>query len=204
MSYTSCIDVNGESLVLDASVIVNLNATNQAEKIILSVPNRFVVTSTVVSELKRGASRGHSDADQLDRLLANRAVEEVTLDDTMLETFYELVSGSSSESLDDGEAATLAYAVAKGASAVIDERKALRISNLRFPRLITVSTIDVLAKALELSAMPRDAMADSLFAALTTARMRVLAEQLGWVVDLIGSDRTKLCPSIRRHIRSNM
>lgn len=202
MSYVSCISADDSPLVLDASVIVSLNATKQAKAILTGLPNSCLVTSVVVGELRRGAACGHSDADRLDILMRDGAIQEVTLTDGMQSNYLSLVSGPSSESLDDGEAATLAYACADGLNAVIDERKALRICSERYPSLKTASTVDLLAKALNCAAMSRKSVAEAVFAALTHARMRVLPEQLSWVLDLIGAERTKKCLSIRSHFRA--
>ena len=50
------------------------------------------------------------------------------------------------KTLDDGEAATLASALELGGTAVIDERKALRICSSRFAGLITASSLDLLTR----------------------------------------------------------
>ena len=60
------------------------------------------------------------------------------------ETYLSLVAGPVSQTLDDGEAATLALALEVGAIAIIDERKAIKLAQTRFPDLRIVSTTDLL------------------------------------------------------------
>jgi predicted nucleic acid-binding protein len=54
------------------------------------------------------------------------------------------VVGPAQTTLDDGEAATIAHAVALNGVALIDERKANRICTERFPELRIASTVDIL------------------------------------------------------------
>src|SRR6202043_2386181 len=83
-------------------------------------------------------------ADALQELVAAGHIEIVSLGDTGWEHFETLVVGHAAETLDDGEAATIAYAAERGAVAVIDERKGTRICAARFPSLGVISTVDVL------------------------------------------------------------
>jgi hypothetical protein len=52
------------------------------------------------------------------------------------------------------------------------------------------------------AALGRDALADAVFQALQTARMRVLTDYVAWVVALIGIDRALQCPSLPQRARS--
>ena len=116
----------------------------------------------------------------------------------MLETFFDLVSGSASESLGDGEGATLAFAHGHGCSAAIDEKKATRLSTARFTSLRLVTTIDILAHPAVRTALGAKELAEATFSALNVARMQVREHQFDWVSSLIGAERVAACSSLRR------
>src|SRR3954469_13410084 len=94
-------------LVADTSAMINLNATGCADRIIAALSCRFVVVDVIEGELALGRKRGRNYADFLQRLVADRCIEIVALDDEGNRHFEELVIGPASETLDDGEAATI-------------------------------------------------------------------------------------------------
>jgi len=196
MSSTSCLSDAPALLVLDTSVVVNLNATGCAEEIIGALSHSCVVTDNVFRELELGEARGYSDATQLKQLRDNKVLDFVCLNRKMNATYMELVAGSTADTLDDGEAATLAYAEGESAWAAIDERKALRICRERYSMVPTASTVDLLAYPPLASSLGRPVLARAIHNALVRANMRVLDRQLDWVVEMIGSDRAKQCLSL--------
>jgi hypothetical protein len=128
-------------------------------------------------------------------------VRVVSLDESALEVFSELVIGPAGETLDDGEASTIAYAVQQGIAPVLDERKGLKICVARFPSLRPKSTVDLFADSAVVKALGRDLLGDAIFLALRNARMRVAANHVAWVVGMVGSDRAALCPSLPKAAR---
>ena len=97
-------------LVADASVAINLNATRSAAQIIGALAEQVVIVDAVIDELEGGRRKGHRDADDLKSLVAQGLVEVKSLGPAGLVYVERLVVGSASETLDDGEAATIAYA----------------------------------------------------------------------------------------------
>src|SRR5439155_26665314 len=120
-------------LVADAITVINLNATGCAESILRALPNRVAVVDVIPGELELGRRRGRRDTDLLNDLIVAGLVAVVQLDEASGQHFESLVVGSAAMTLDDGEAATIAYAVEHGAVAIIDERKANRICSESFP-----------------------------------------------------------------------
>jgi len=112
-----------------------------------------------------------------------------------------LVAGAASETLDDGEAATIAYAAEQGAVVILDERKGTRICATRFPNLGLISTLDVLLHPKVREALGNDALADAVFAALRDARMAVFPCHRDEVLQLIGSERAVRCLSLSKGFR---
>ena len=188
-------------VVADASVVINLNATGFADSILEALPNRLAVVQEVTLELESGRRHGRNDADALNTLVAAGHVDLVRLGNPGIEYFTSLVSGSAAETLDDGEAATIAYALEHGATALIDERKANRICGERYSALTTGCTIDILAHNGVEAALGRSRLADGVFNALYHGRMRVLTQHMNWVVNLIGPERAAQCISLPRSVR---
>jgi predicted nucleic acid-binding protein len=189
-------------LVADASAVINLNATGCAEAILAALPNRVAVVDVVPSELETGRHRRREDTDRLNALVAAGLVAIVELGDASAAYFEELVVGSAAETLDDGEAATIAYAVEHRAIAIIDERKANRICARRFPQLRLASTVDLFAQADVARALGHERLMHAVLNALQQARMRVLPHHLDWVLALIGPENAAACLSLPRAVRN--
>lgn len=190
------------TVVLDTSAAININATKNGATLLGALPFEFVVPEALVIELEEGRRRGRTDLDEIEPLIGTGLIGIATLDDDAAEHFMSLVVGASSDTLDDGEAATLAYAVRHGATPVIDERKAKRIAGLRFPNLQLRCTLDLFAHPRINTMISREDLADAVFNALQFARMNVPLDRENWVVDLIGADRASRCPSLSRRART--
>ena len=188
-------------LVADASVVINLNATGSALEIIRAQAGSLVVTSHAFDELKRGARNGHKDAEQLQALIDLGIVSVGYLGETGTRIYASLVEGSAVQTLDDGEAATIGYAVEAAGIALIDERKARNICASTFPELPAMCTADLLlCKAVE-RALGQMRQIDAVTNALRGARMRVPPDRIRAVVDLIGEEVAASCNSLPKLVR---
>jgi predicted nucleic acid-binding protein len=201
MRPLSCLNDASGLLVADASVAINLNATGCAADILRALPYKVALVDIVQRELELGRERGRRDAELTQILIESKHIELVRLGENSFQYFEELVVGSAADTLDDGEAATLAYALEINATAVIDERKALRICSSRYSRLRIASSLDLLGHAEVLKALGESRLAEAVFGALREARMRVSNPHLDWVVELIGQERASQCPSLPRKAR---
>jgi predicted nucleic acid-binding protein len=197
--------IRSETITADASTVINLNATGRARDIVRALGSRFVVVDIVRAELDAGRRSGRRDADLLNGLLADQLFELVQLNANAMEHFEALVVGSAIATLDDGEAATIAYSIATGSMAAIDERKATAICSQRYPTLSLCSTVDILARSDVQKSLGRDELSGAVFRALVHGRMRVLPHNVQWVVDLIGPEQAAACtslPKIARRLRA--
>jgi predicted nucleic acid-binding protein len=201
MTFSSCLNNQYPALVLDSSVVINLLATGQSSAILQALNVPLIVTDQVVREIEQGATNGRPEFGMLQNALNGQILRVEEVNGQLLETFFDLISGSASNSLGDGEAATLAFAHGKGFAAAIDEKKATRIAAERFEMLPLVTTVDILAYAPVLAFLGAERLADATFSALKIARMQVRDYQFDWVVQLIGTDNANTCPSLRRHAR---
>lgn len=183
-------------LTLDASVAINLNATGSVERILDALPNSVVVLDVVARELEAGRAKGRTDADKIAALVKSGRAQLVSLSQECEGNFLALVSGSGASTLDDGEAATIAWSVAHGGIPVIDEKKGQAICQDRFPAIHACTTTDILAHENVRAALGKADLSDAIFRALTIARMRVPDCHLAWVVQQIGQSRASICTSL--------
>lgn len=185
-------------LIADASVVINLNASGHARRIIEASGAHILVPTNASFELAVGALFGHDDGRQLDLLVAERFVERAELGDAALSIYESLIDGSRGDTLDDGEAATIATAVEHDAVALLDERKGRRVCRALFPALILGSTAELLLNAVSLG---RDLQVEAMVNALKRGRMRVPPEFVQPAIELIGADQAASCPSLPRDAR---
>ncbi len=196
-----CLADPTDCLVADASAVINLNATGRAAEILAALKHRVAIVNAVVTELEAGERGGRHDHRLLNELAAVGLVEIVQLNAAAAHHFETLVVGNAATTLDDGEAATIAYAIEVTGIAIIDERKATRICRHRFPALRLGSTVDMLADGRVRRALGRTLLSHAVLNALHRARMRVLPHHVAWIVDLIGPEEAARCPSLPRSVR---
>ena len=201
MTFSSCLTNQDSILVLDASVIINLLATDHASAILQALPTPIVVTDNVIREIELGAVNGRPESKQLLELIHNQILKSEVLSGIALEHFFDLVSGSTAASLGDGEAATLALAYSNGFTAVIDEKKATTISSERFETLRLITTVDILAYEPVRISLGDEALSVATLQALKNARMQVRENQFDWIQGVIGCENVGLCPSLRRLVK---
>jgi predicted nucleic acid-binding protein len=197
----SCLIDPKASAVIDASTGINLNATRRAAQILRALPNRIAITDVAAGELKECRISGRRDDELIAELVRSGLVVIVPLSEVQERHFESLVIGRGADTLDDGEAATIAYAVESGAIAMVDERKANRICAARYPQVKIGNTVDLFAHEAVEAALGAAALADAVFSALQDARMRVLPHHMDWVVRLIGPERAYNSPSLPQTIR---
>jgi len=193
-----------DAVVVDASVAINLNATNCARAILGALPFEVVITDVAAGELRADRRGKRDDGALLAELTRTNHLRQVSLGEAAEALFESLVIGAAADTLDDAEAATIADAVEQDICPAIDERKVLRLCAARFPKLRAITTVDLLMVPAVMEVLGREALADAVFHALRIGRMRVVAARLDWVVGLIGPDRAAQCPSLpaaaRRHL----
>lgn len=192
---------DNDVLVVDTSVVINLNATGYAKEILDALPQRIAVVNVIIDELEYGRSKGRGDAAMFAELVKAGVITVVSLGEAALPQFESLVVGASAETLDDGEAATIAYAIDTNASVIIDERKARRLCSNRFPHIQLGCTLDLLSHQAVQHALGQARLANALHKALLSARMRVLPHFVNWVVNLIGNERAAACHCLPETVR---
>lgn len=191
-----------KQLVTDTSAAINLMATGFASEIIAALSHEFLIVDVVERELANGHKKGRAEASLVLKLIEAGLFTPVTLEVMGQSRFEELVSGSTEQTLDDGEAATIAFALQEKATALIDERKATKICVSRFSHLEIASTIDLLRDNNVQRILGPEAIANALFNALTRARMGMLPIHHEWVAETLGAERIAACNSLPYSLRA--
>ena len=191
-------------LVADASVWINLAASGRLDDVISGLSMPVGVPRIALQELQRGEARGYDAFAQVDRLVQSGLVTLLNLEANDEALFLELVAGETAETLDDGEAATLALSIRLNAIAAIDERKATTLAGRRFKNLVIRSTTELMFDTLPQDDDAGGPLADALFGALRGARMRVPPHLQSRVAELLGPNRVSQCASLPASFRRNL
>lgn len=183
-------------LVADASVWINLAATGRAGELLRAINRTLVITDVALSELERGRAKGRQTFGEVSALLSSNLIQVVKCPVEYDNLLLSLVAGEAAETLDDGEAATLVFAISCDGVALIDERKATALAARRFPSLLLQTTTDLLLSPEMIQGLGVDVIADAIHRALIGARMRVPNHHLAEVLTLIGPERAQSCVSL--------
>lgn len=197
-------DTSAPQLIADASVWINLAASGHLEDVLGALCIPVGIARIALSELERGQARGYDTFAQVDHLVQTGLITALNLEEIDEPLFLELISGGTADTLDDGEAATLALSVRLKAEVAIDERKATALASRRFASLVVRSTTDLMFETLPHEEGDGGLLADALFNALQGARMRVPVSLQRRVADMLGPDRLKQCPSLPASLRNGI
>ena len=196
--HSEAIDLDGARLVLDASCAINILGTGAAESVLGTVPSAVLIERHPFREVRRHPIEGRDHTSELDSLQRRGLLEVVSLSEAGNRIFRDSGETSLDLELDDGEAATIAYAVSEGESnvPVIDERKATRLFKERWPGRPIVDTVTLFQMLVQHRRLSLRAARDAVHSALLHARMQVAPSMRPWVVDLIGQQRASKCISL--------
>jgi predicted nucleic acid-binding protein len=206
---SSLIDVRAP-LVLDTSVLINLHACKYGERILSAIPNHMVVPQIVAGELEHETSRRNGEYSFLHALVAAGTVTLANLTDAEYEIFHELTS--TSPSLDDGEAATIAVAVTRDLLPVVDEKRGRARASVLVKARAPGWSLDLFRHPRTIDVLGDQSAIEALYLALRDGRMRIPSESADAVIALIGMERSRHCtclPGYRdrfvgAHIRSTV
>lgn len=187
---SSLINFNGQ-FVLDTSVLINLHACKCGERILTAIPNDFVVSEIVAVELEHETSRRNGEYSFLYSLVATGIVTLAGMTDVEYEIFHKLTS--TSPSLDDGEAATIAVAAVGHRLPVIDERRGRARASVLISARAVGWSLDLFRHPMAIAALGDQLAVEALYLALRDGRMRIPWESADSVTALIGEQRSRDC-----------
>lgn len=191
-----------QTLIFDASVLINLAVTGHCLAIFDSLNSKCLVSQQVLNELGGQTKDYGSRKDVINELIDCNILSVVHLDDKEAAYFIGFVSADDADALDDGEASTLALARSRKAVAVIDEKKGTRIAAQSNPPIMTSSTVDLLywVSSNNACGLP---IAEIIVKSLVQSRMRVPPEHERWILSLIPEEMVPRCTSLKQRLRDN-
>ena len=193
-------------LPLDASVLINLVATSCCADILAALEEEPIVVRKVFDEVVRDPRSNESRPGLLQPFVDEGLVVIIEPDGAHLQLWLELAGAEPPDDLDDGEAATMAYAVLNQTDIALDDGKGIRVGKTRLFRDSTIhTTVDLLRRPAIERAIGTRRLTEAVHDALRFARMRVANEEhAAWIVDTIGVNAAKECPSMRRMLKNHL
>lgn len=192
------LDLPDGELIADASVLINFLGTGIVETLLVNLGRPLIMADEAMAEIRRhpfpdmdlSASMG---------ILGKRGLVHVAQLQART-TFYELTANDLTGGLDDGEAATIALAIERSNNAVVvlDERKASRIFAERWPARSCASTVMLLAQPQVRGSLTAEDFVQACCNALRHAKMRVPAEAISWMVEVIGAEKARSFASLAK------
>lgn len=184
------------TLVLDASVVINLLGTGQPLEVLAGLRQRCLIEQKTLHEVKRHPIPGFKLEERMDRLFHDGLLEVVRMTDAEYEVFIELVHAPLGVRLGDGESAAIAIA-SRGAGIVLDEKRARRRVAEMLPALATVSSLRlVLTSAHRQNWTEREA-AELVALARLHSRMGVPREDAPLLAQLMNSSHPAVASPFR-------
>jgi len=181
MRSPSKLKADGLPLFLDASVIINLVASDRIDKILEALTRPIIIERTACNEFKHDPRDGTDAKEIINALVSDGRLIIATLSDAQYEDFLSLTGAFPPDDIGDGEAATIVCANGVGGVA-IDDRKALRIAAKNFPQIPLYSSLDILCAECIFSALGKDAVLNAVRGAINKARMRVPHLWKDWIL----------------------
>lgn len=193
MQSPSKLKTESSPLFLDASVVINLVASNYTEGILLALKRPIMVAEEACAEFKRHPRDGGSSKPVIEALRNRGRIQIAKMADSQLEVFLRLTGCAPPDDLGDGEAATLACADGVGC-VVIDDKKAVRIASRDFPDQAVYSSLDLFCAEPVLRGLGKPSIAQAVYDSIKTARMRVPQHWKPWLSSLLGKARAAELP----------
>lgn len=185
-------------LVLDASALINLLGTGTAGEILAHLARPVLVEDVALAELTRHPLPDRDHKAEVATLLEAGLLTKDSMSQQALDIFHDLTSNDIAGGLDDGEAATIAFAVSDFGNAipVIDEKKANRIFVERWATRTATDSVTVISQRTVIDGLQHDGYVDAIYSALFHARMRTPKTVRPWLENLLGSEHAAACPSL--------
>jgi predicted nucleic acid-binding protein len=162
-------------VILDASVLINLLGCGDPVAVLTGLEEKCLMEQRTLKEVRKHPIPGMDLKAHLSELFAAGTLEEVRMTEDEYETYLTFVSGSLGTRLDDGESAALAIS-GRGASIVLDERKARRRAGECAKALVVASTLQLMVTSGYRQSWSPHRVRDLVAAARVNSRMGVPKE----------------------------
>ena len=170
-----------KGLVLDTSICINLLATRRIWDVLACIGGQCAIPEQVLREVQRDPVSRAPFSIESHPLIGRLELEVVKLSGSAVANFFILVGGDSISNLGDGEAASIAVAVARGCAVALDERKARRIARERFPSLSVTCSIELLELPAVEMRLGKRVVSEAISDALSIGRMNIPRDSMASV-----------------------
>ncbi|MGF6610208.1 hypothetical protein OKW45_005130 [Paraburkholderia sp. WSM4175] len=170
-------------LVLDASVLFNLLGTGIPKELLEALDVPCWVEERTAAEVRRMPGQ-RAESAPLQPLLDAGCLKLCRMPGQAYETYLSLLSGPSTDTLDDGESAAIAMAVDGLGSVVLDDKKARRILAARFPGLTSGTSLSLMVEAAHRAAWTAQKLCDVVTMARNVSRMAVVLHERALFAEL--------------------
>lgn len=177
------------TLVLDASVVINLLGTGRPVEVLAGLRQRCLIEQKTLQEVKRHPIPGFKLEERMDMLFRDGLLEAVRMTDAEYEVFIELVHAPLGVRLGDGESAAIAIA-SRGAGIVLDEKRARRRVAEMLPALPAVSSLRLVLTSAHRQNWTASEAAELVALARLHSRMGVPREDAPLLAQLMSSNPT--------------
>lgn len=163
-------------LVLDASVLFNLLGTGRPQELLKALGVPCLVEERTAAEVRRMPGE-RTESAPLRPLFDDGCLTLCRMTTQGYETYLSLLSGPSTDTLDDGESAAIAMAVTGAGSVVLDDKKARRILAARFPGCTSGTSLSLLVEAAHRAAWSEQQLLHAISRAREISRMAVVPHE---------------------------
>lgn len=174
---TDLIGIRG--LVLDASILINLLATQECRAIVEAVNVHCVAAEQAINEVIKHPVTAQIFSGTAEKLHQLRPVEMHHLDAAGIARFVSLASAAPPDGLGDGEAASIAAAHRLGYGICLDDGKARRIVSEAYPELPVWWSVELLGHKRVEKALGVKRAKDCIDSAKVFGRMRLPRDWAG-------------------------
>ncbi|MFM0453907.1 hypothetical protein PQR21_26275 [Paraburkholderia nemoris] len=173
-------------LVLDASVLFNLLGTGIAKELLQALAVPCWVEERTAAEIRRLPGQ-RTESAPLQPLLDDGCLKLCRMSTRGYETYLSLLSGPSTDTLDDGESAAIAMAVEGLGSVVLDDKKARRILAIRFPGFVSGTSLSLIIEAARRATWNEQKLRDAVTMARDVSRMAVVLHERALFAELFAA-----------------
>jgi hypothetical protein len=160
-------------LVLDASFLINLLATQECKALVEAINLHCVTTDAAAREVLRHPVTGKAFSDPEEAIEWLQPVVAHGLDPDGVARYIDLVAAPPPNGLGDGEAACIAAAHRLGYGICLDDGRARRIVAECYPDLSVWWSIELLAHPRVEKVLGKERVAECIVRARTFGRMRM-------------------------------
>ena len=195
MTFSSRLTDNFSTLVIDASVIINLGASGYGIEILQTIDNHFVTSEEVVGEIKENSKNKYPKTISfLNRIIDSECLRVISLTLDEKRNCREIMNKKNQ--LHEGEVASFVLAKNRGFTAIIDETTGRKVANYELSGKVVGTTMDLLCHPSVLELLGRRTLSAAVYNALRDGGMQTNLQDRGYIVELIGKERAKKCTSL--------